>query len=91
MKPPRNYNKEALSRSLSLSHSPSEGFRADVKAHFLTAGSARLRRLSPRGPSLDEVLPGSLGRDEAVGSGGRSQPPPSSQGSLSKEEDAGVS
>lgn len=52
MKPPRNYNKEALSLSRALA----EGFGADVKADFLTAGSAWLRRRSPRPSALDGML-----------------------------------
>lgn len=65
MKPRRNYNKEALSLAPALA----EGFQADVKGDFLTAGSAWLWRHSPRPSSLDGMLQTGFGRQEPAGRG----------------------
>ena len=60
-----------------------EGFWADVKADFLTAGSAWLRRRSPRPSSLDGMLRLSFGQDEPAGRGlgPRQEPNPQPEGS----------
>lgn len=91
MKPRRNYNKEAGSLARALA----EGFRADVKADFLTAGSAWLRCCSSRPSSLEGMLRTSFGWDEPAGRGPgwRWEPNPLPRGGLQctyKREDVGV-